>query len=150
VGRLLDDNGQPAGRVRLLVSHIGDIHLEPIQTPKGESQKGPPLWPAPVTTDAAGRFTLSGLSLAPGIGLRVCDDRFALRRVALEPSRWRGREGTLQLAPARLLEGRVTAEDGVAQPGARLSVLALDATGKTIGSALDARADAAVISPSST
>jgi hypothetical protein len=142
-GRLLGDDDRPAAHVRLVVSRIGDVHLEPIQTPDRERQKGPPLWPAAVITDAEGRFTLPGLDLDRGVGLRICDERFALRRVALEPALWRDRAHTLHLAHARLLEGRIAAEGGAAQPGARLSVLAFDAAGRPFGPALDARADAA-------
>lgn len=140
-GQLLGDDGRPAANVRLLVSRIGLIHLEPIQGPGRDSQRKPPLWPMPLTTDANGRFALHGLNLDEGVGLRVCDDRFALRRVALEPKLWRGKEGTVRLAPARLLEGRI-AGGGSGLAGARLSVVVRDEAKKPLGSALDVRADA--------
>jgi RNA polymerase sigma factor (sigma-70 family) len=141
-GRLIGVDGEPAVQVRVLVSQIGDIHLEPIQG-RRDGQGKLMLWPAPVTTDAQGRFELHGLNLEQSIGLCVCDDRYALRRLVLEPGRWRGQEKTLRLAPARVLEGHVAAAGGATLPAARLRVLVFDAARQPLGSALDARADAA-------
>jgi RNA polymerase sigma factor (sigma-70 family) len=141
-GRLIAADGRPAASVRVNVSQIGHIRLEPIQG-RGDGHGKPALWPADVTTDDQGRFTLHGLNLEQGIGLCVRDDRFALRRMDLQPERWRGQERTLRLASARVLEGRVTAADGAALSAARLRVLVYDAARRPLGSALDARADTA-------
>jgi RNA polymerase sigma factor (sigma-70 family) len=141
-GLLLDESGKPAARVKIDVSHVGSIRLESIQCPGGDARRKPALWPAAVTTDAEGRFTLSNVNVEEGIGVSVCDDRYALRRAMLEPSRWSGREGTLQLSAARLLEGRVVGIDGATLPGARLCVVVRDAGRKSIGRAVEARADA--------
>jgi RNA polymerase sigma factor (sigma-70 family) len=141
-GRLIGADGRPAAQVRILVSEIGEIHLEPIQGGRDGRDK-PPLWPTPVTTDAQGRFELHGLDLERGVGLCVCDDRHALRRIVVEPARWRDGERTLRLDAARVLEGRVLADDGATLAAARLRVLVYDAARRSVGGALDARADAA-------
>jgi RNA polymerase sigma factor (sigma-70 family) len=142
VGQLIGADSRPAAQVQILVSDIGAIHWDPIQGRDRADRSKPALWPAPVTTDAQGRFQLHGLHLEQGIGLCIHDDRYALRRVVLEPARWRGQERTLHLTPARVLEGRVLADGGATLPAARLRVLVYDAARRQVGSALEARADA--------
>lgn len=141
-GRLLDPGGKPAAHTQLIVSRIGTIHLEPIQGPRRNAKRLPPLWPTALSTDAEGRFSLHGLHLEQGIGLRISDDRFALRRLTLNAPRWRGQEIAVRLQPARLLEGRVLGEEGKGLPNARISIVVYDAARKPLGSALEARADA--------
>jgi RNA polymerase sigma factor (sigma-70 family) len=141
-GRLIGSDGRPAAQVRILVSRIGEIHLEPIQG-RRDNRRFLALWPAPVTTDAQGLFALHDLNLDLGVGLCVCDERYALRRPVLEPANWRGQEGTLRLTPARVLEGRVVAATVPTLPAARLRVLVYDAARRLLGSALEARADSA-------
>jgi RNA polymerase sigma factor (sigma-70 family) len=140
-GRLEGDDGQPAAGVRVVVYQIGSVRLEPIQGLADVAEQ-PALWPAPVTTAPDGSFTIGGLNLKQGVRLRVCDERYALRKAVLTPAQWSGRVGTLRLAPARLLTGRVQAADtGRPLAGARLSILAWDAAGQATGSPIDARAD---------
>lgn len=141
-GQLLDDRDRPATQVRVFASQVGDICLEPIEEPNHASPNRPAHWPVPVTTDAEGRFTLRGLNLKQGVGLHVCDDRYALRKVLLEPSRWSNRVGTLRLASARLLEGRIIAVGGMPQASAQLNVTARDVFGRVRGSALQTRTNA--------
>ncbi len=142
-GRLLGDDGKPAAHVSIVVSQIGPIQFEPIQGHQNAARLRPALWPAPTATDAEGRFELHGLNVAQGVGLCVSDARYALRRAVLDSARWSGREGVLRLDAARLLEGKVETEDGTALPAARLRVLVYDAARHPLGSALDARTDAA-------
>jgi RNA polymerase sigma factor (sigma-70 family) len=141
-GRLIGPDGQPAAQVRILVSQIGEIQREPIQG-WSDGLRPSAYWPPPVTTDAQGRFALPDLDLDLGLGLYVCDDRYALRRLVLGPARWRGQERTLHLAPARVLEGRVVAAKGAALPAACLRVLVYNAAKRPLGSALEARTDTA-------
>ncbi len=83
-----------------------------------------PLWPAPVTTDAQGRFELRGLGPGLGVGFQVRDERFALQVLDIPP-RGKAEAGdkTHILAPARILEGTITdGETGKPLPRARIRV----------------------------
>ncbi len=71
-----------------------------------------PFWPKPVTTDAEGRFTLHGIPSGQGVGLQVRDERFAIQTLDIKPQKIdKPEEITIALAPARILEGTVTAAD---------------------------------------
>ncbi|HYT88064.1 MAG TPA: RNA polymerase sigma factor [Gemmataceae bacterium] len=80
-----------------------------------------PLWPAPVTTDAQGRFMLRGLGPGLGIGLQLQDERFALQVLDIPPRGKEEEESRYVLAPPRILEGTLTdSETGKPLPRARL------------------------------
>src|SRR5262249_18652238 len=68
-----------------------------------------PFWPPAATTDDNGRFTLRGVNRSMSLRARIQDERFATDELALEP-RPMG-EAARALAPARIFEGRVIAED---------------------------------------
>jgi hypothetical protein len=102
----------------------------------------PASWPARVTTELDGSFTIRGLNLKQGVSVRVCDENYTLCEAVLAPAQWSDRVGTLRLEPARILAGKVKAADtGRPLGGARLSVLAGDAAGLPTGSPIDARAN---------
>jgi RNA polymerase sigma factor (sigma-70 family) len=67
-----------------------------------------PVWPAPVTTNARGRFTLRGLPRGQGLALFVRDARFALQALPIKAQpRAKPPEITFVLAQARVIEGTV-------------------------------------------
>jgi RNA polymerase sigma factor (sigma-70 family) len=81
-----------------------------------------PGWPGAVTTDAQGRFVLRGVGKGQGVGLRTGDERFGLQVLDFPP-RDGDREVTRVLAPARILEGRITdADTGKPLPHATVHV----------------------------
>ncbi|MBI1914275.1 MAG: sigma-70 family RNA polymerase sigma factor [Planctomycetes bacterium] len=69
------------------------------------------LWPAPLTTDNQGRFTLRGLGPGLRVTLEVHDDRFARQRLSLDTSAAKADAPPFALAPARVLLGEVTGQD---------------------------------------
>jgi hypothetical protein len=83
-----------------------------------------PFWPATVTTDAKGRFTLHGIPQGLGVGLQVHDSRFAVQSLNIKPRKEaKPPEITLVLAPSRTLEGKITdAATGKPVPHARLHI----------------------------
>jgi RNA polymerase sigma factor (sigma-70 family) len=124
-GRLVDVQGQPAAHVKVYLTRVGGMSGGmPVGVHLTDPPKDFPLWPGPVTTDAQGRFLLTGMNQDGGMGLEVRDDRFA--RQHLYPGKVRnqaGKEIRISLAPAQWLEGRVLAEDtGKPVPHARLAV----------------------------
>jgi beta-lactamase regulating signal transducer with metallopeptidase domain/protocatechuate 3,4-dioxygenase beta subunit len=153
-GRLIDLQGQPAAGVKLHVARLGHKDRPPhglhsfhihyvgsggddgtltllgVLTRAGawESAHAALPWPAPVTTDAQGRFTLRGVGRGQGVGLLTGDDRFAFEALDVPPLTGdRADEVGLALAPARRVEGTVTAADtGKPIRGARVPEAALD------------------------
>jgi RNA polymerase sigma factor (sigma-70 family) len=109
-GRLLDLQGQPTAGVRV---HLLKAAREAGGTLTGVSlfqpADGLPFWPAPVTTDAQGRFVLRGVNRTMSLAARAQDDRFALSDLLIEPGQ--KEEVRQALAPARIIEGRVIRED---------------------------------------
>ncbi len=83
-----------------------------------------PFWPEAVVSDAAGNFTIRGVGRGQGLGLQVRDDRFGLQVLDIPAQGDKSRDViTLPLAPARMLEGTVTAADtGKPIPNARIQV----------------------------
>jgi hypothetical protein len=119
-GSLVDRDGRPTAGVRVAVVRLGDAAWEPVQ---GDDAAPPPFWPAPVFSDERGEFVLPGLGSAANVWLQFQDDRYALTTVPARPAA----QGPAQyrLAPARLLSGRVLADDtGKPLAGARLAVYA--------------------------
>jgi RNA polymerase sigma factor (sigma-70 family) len=89
-----------------------------------EPPAGLPGWPAPVTTDAQGRFVLRGIPRGQAVGLRVRDPRFALQVVDIPaPEKGKPAEVTRVLTLVRVLEGTVTdAATSKPLPRARVKV----------------------------
>ena len=126
-GHLFDLQGRPARGVAIELHGIyrsENVPLENIAFPTPLEQV-PDAWPAPVRSDAAGRFVLHGLGLGMRARLVVDDPRFALQRIIVEtggpagPSPFTGgalkaagtsvaHPLTIALRPARVLTGRVT------------------------------------------
>jgi RNA polymerase sigma factor (sigma-70 family) len=146
--RLIDLQGQPAAGVKVRVVRFAiedkDARIRPggfggaggvgdtmialpvrpptFQFPERGDVKGCPLWPAKLTTDAEGRFRLTGFSRDQTVTLLVEDDRFALRELTLETgAKEAPKEVALSLDPARRLEGKVVYED-TGKPAAGISL----------------------------
>jgi RNA polymerase sigma factor (sigma-70 family) len=127
-GRLVDLQGQPAAGVKVHVVAVSS-RLSPKQllgADLHEPPKDQPAWPAPVTTDAQGRFVLHGLRPDWDITIAVRDERLAQQELTLKAQdKGKAEEVTLALAPVRFVEGTVTYEDtGKPVKGARVMVLA--------------------------
>ncbi len=113
-GRLVDLQGQPAAGAWVHVKRLWDGAVdEPGPNRLAEPENRPPFWPQPVACDAQGRFVVRGLARRVRGTLEVQDDRFA-------PQGWAFRtddaglpaaETIHALAPARILEGRITYAD---------------------------------------
>lgn len=83
-------------------------------------------WPAPVTTDAQGRFLLRQLNRTQGVAVQVRDGRFA-RAIFSIPEQSKESEVTFSLAPAQIIEGRILAADTLKPiPNAHFTVYASD------------------------
>jgi RNA polymerase sigma factor (sigma-70 family) len=112
-GRLLDPDGKPAKRVRVLVLgmlnergplRINVIHYEPPTHLPG--------WPTDIVTDADGVFTVRDIGPRTKVLLQVRDERYATSWLAItggEEDQEKPIE--LKLSPPRTLVGRLTAED---------------------------------------
>ncbi len=83
-------------------------------------------WPRPVKTDDQGKATVSGIGRGDGVMLTVPDMRFARQDLLIaETDADAGKEITLALQPARIIEGRVLAADtGQPIPGAVIAIAA--------------------------
>jgi RNA polymerase sigma factor (sigma-70 family) len=70
------------------------------------------VWPAPLTTDAEGRFVVRGLGRDLTVTLLVTDERFARQELVVETTA-KGRPDAFEQAlnPAHLLEGQVVGDD---------------------------------------
>jgi RNA polymerase sigma factor (sigma-70 family) len=139
-GAVLDLDGAPVVGAPVSVYQVGQVSLEPVE---GEREaEAPPFWPEPVTTGEDGTFEIQGLNLKQGVRLRVSDDRYALKRIALTEAGWAGRSGAIALAPLQYLEGRVIAADTKkALPRPRLSICVLDGKGAQVGASIDISGD---------
>jgi hypothetical protein len=143
VGRLIDLQGQPAAGVKLR-----PVRVLPgrVRSGRGPSQAGEGRlygggrrmqgfefredssgWPPSVTTDAEGRFLLTGFGELQEVHLLVADDRFARQEVVV-PAEGpdRDKELSVTLLPPRLFTGRVVGADADRPvAGARVRVTAL-------------------------
>jgi beta-lactamase regulating signal transducer with metallopeptidase domain len=82
-----------------------------------------PFWPASVTTDARGRFSLHGIGKGQGVGLQIHDPRYAVQAIDVAPPKDKDAEVTRVVSPARLIEGTVTdADTGKPIAGARVHI----------------------------
>jgi beta-lactamase regulating signal transducer with metallopeptidase domain len=139
-GRLVDVQGLPAAgvsvRVRSLTVRSHGYHP---YDPQGSAS----LWPAPVATDADGRFRLRGLSAPTAIELEVEDPRFAHQTLEIAA----GDEGrtnakTMSLVPAQAIDVRVVrAADGKPMAGAWVNIRAEKRNPYSWGETAGARAD---------
>src|SRR5262249_28318188 len=148
---LVDLQGVAAAGVRLRVSlvrrDVPDFWASHFYEPAG----APPPWPAPVTTDGRGRFTVRGLGASGHATLDVQDARYARERLVLHPPPKEPPGGVpLSLAPARVLRGEVAYEGGRPAAGARVVVESENAEGQGLPpdpthSLADARGHFAVV-----
>jgi RNA polymerase sigma factor (sigma-70 family) len=136
-GKLVDVNGQPAAGVEvgLMGAYSESSPLAPgrFEIPRellDRSTPGAPpglrAWPRTVTTDAQGRFTFAGVGGELLVALAVRHPQFAHQRFEF-PAKDRdaAKEVSLALHPAKIIEGRVLADDtGRPIPGAVISVWA--------------------------
>ena len=128
--RLVDVTGAPARGVEVVVTGIGRINEKGIRDgiQLGTSlPKGTRVWPRPVKTGDDGRIVLSGIGRGALVGLRVSDLRYARQELLVDPAKAStGKETTIALEPARIIEGRVLAADtGRPMPSAIVSASAL-------------------------
>ncbi len=150
-GRLIDLQGQAAAQVRIEVARVSsagsriieEYHqnvMNRLMVFLGQSQadsridyehareiqfwtppQGLPTWPAPVVTDSQGRFTIRGVGSDHGVGIVVCDEKYAYEKLSIKG----GNEGpspvTFALPPPSFIEGSVTDEEtGLPVPGAHV------------------------------
>jgi RNA polymerase sigma factor (sigma-70 family) len=129
--RLVDLQGQPAANVEVRLKRVWKN--SPAGRPRtwyGVNETSP-FWPEPMRTDAQGRFLLRGVDRTVRGTIEARDDRFAPHELEFQPdSSSPTGEITLSVAPAQILEGRVT-EEGTDKPiaGARLTGAGHAATG---------------------
>jgi RNA polymerase sigma factor (sigma-70 family) len=129
-GRLIDVQGQPAAGVRV---RVVSLHNDTESARKDGSAivyvfspEGLPAWPGPVTTGKDGKFTLAGLNPDLGGGLEIDGEEFTAVHAEIKAGKEnRNQEVNLTLAPARILEGVVTAKD-TGKPVPKARILCLD------------------------
>jgi RNA polymerase sigma factor (sigma-70 family) len=147
VGRLIDLQGQPLAGARLRVVRVfrdslpadnltprtlhTDLMMafvkeqrrqESLAFSRNSSLRDSSLWPAPVTTDAQGRFRLTRFGRGQEVHLLVEDDRCALQEVVVHPG---PDEHRVSLLPPHKVTGRITdAETGKPVAGAHVWVIA--------------------------
>jgi RNA polymerase sigma factor (sigma-70 family) len=136
VGRLIDLQGEPVARAKLRAVRVIPETLQGPPFPQGvppakvgedlakmapparrqeafEFRKDSPLkesslWPAPVTTDAEGRFRLGGFGRGQEVHLVVEDDRFARQEIIVKAG---AKEQRHALLPPYKVTGRVVTAD---------------------------------------
>lgn len=128
-GRLVDLQGVPAAGVAVRVSSLGISRPEIGRTDglslwQGDLAGLERVWPAPVTTDAEGRFRLKGVGRDLDVGLRVDDPRFAQQGLSVQTNEADGaKQATFALKPVLRVAGRVTCKDtGAPLAGALVEV----------------------------
>lgn len=117
-GRLIDLEGRPAAGIRLRAVDVAGLRFG-----SGLNRLDIPwdAWPRPITTDAAGRFTVPGMDRMSSVNLEVEDARYARQEFKFDQGDdGRAAEKTFVLAPARVLDARVVYDDGRPAPGVRL------------------------------
>jgi protocatechuate 3,4-dioxygenase beta subunit len=139
-GRLVDLQGQPAAGVKVQVVTIRG-HLSSKQDNfaalRRERPKGQGVWPAPVITDAQGRFVLHGLRPDWHITIEArAEGRVRQDLEFKAQDKGKAEEVTLALAPARIIEGTVTYED-TGKPVANARVLVVASVGPEGGGWMD-------------
>jgi RNA polymerase sigma factor (sigma-70 family) len=145
-GRLVDCQGKAAGGVQVrLVAVAGKRSSgRPFWIDFSEPPQGFTPWPAAVTTDKIGRFSLRGLGPGWTVTVQARSDQFARQSLLIKPEDWKdGKETTQTLAPARIIQGTVThADTGKPVANARLVVVSAGKPHDGRVSRLEARADA--------
>src|SRR5262249_46255959 len=119
-GRMIDLQGLPARGVKARVVRLqqapkeGDNRMDAmmrlqdgVRLPDNLSSRDWPSWPAPVTTDDNGRFTLRGFGEGHEVDLLIDDDRFARQEVPLRG----GKEARVALTAPQHALGRVVFAD---------------------------------------
>ena len=115
-GRLIDLEGRPAAGVRLRAVDVAGLRF-------GNMNVDIPwdAWPKPITTDAAGRFTIPDMDGMSSVDLEVQDGRYTRQELKFaQGDDGRTAEKSFVLAPARVFEARVVYEDGRPASGVRL------------------------------
>ncbi len=116
VVRLIDLTGRPAGGVEVRLLGLGrprdnGERWEGIWNVE-DPPKGLRAWPRPVTSDSRGKIALPGLGGGVNVQLQVRDAPFARQDLRIDAATSAaGKEISLALEPARLIEGRVLAAD---------------------------------------
>ena len=117
-----------------MVTRLWVRRIEPLS--KGESsspnfwgspqEPAGPSWPAPVSTDQEGRFTIRGVGPGLSVVLSVDDSRWARQAFVVETnSTEKSKETSLTLKAARIITGRVTyADSGMPVSKAVVSIMA--------------------------
>jgi RNA polymerase sigma factor (sigma-70 family) len=148
--RLVEVTGAPAKGVEVRVSYVARPNNKDKDRYDGVSvglnpPEGLRTWPKAVKTDDQGRIAVPGVGRGANIGLEVRDLRYARQGRSIDAAgAAAGKESTLVLEPARLIEGRVLAEDtGRPIPDAIVSARHLVKSQRALGiSILRFRADA--------
>ena len=168
-GRLVDIEGVAAAGLKLHIKRITTPAKAASRDPAGlttfycpSTENPPEAWPAPVTSDREGRFTLHGAAAGQGLSLTTepteqlanqyiaINAGWAKKRPPGDMNYWPlvadaapGEEIVLPIAPAQWFEGQVTYEDtGQPAPHARLTVFASDYDKTAAVTGVDGQADA--------
>jgi RNA polymerase sigma factor (sigma-70 family) len=125
-GRLIDVQGQPASGVRVGLTGLSDSARKDGVSVFVYPPEGFPAWPGPATTGKDGKFTLAGLNPDLGGALEIDGEEFTVASAPIQAGpEHRKQEVNLTLAPARILEGVVTAKD-TGKPVPKALILCLD------------------------
>jgi RNA polymerase sigma factor (sigma-70 family) len=113
--RLVEVTGAPASGVEVVVQGVSRKNskgsYEGISL-QASSPKGNRTWLRPMKTNDEGRIALTGIDGGAAVSLRVSDLRYARQTLLVDSAQGSpGKETTLALEPARLIEGRVLAAD---------------------------------------
>jgi RNA polymerase sigma factor (sigma-70 family) len=164
IGRLIDLQGQPLGKAKVRPRRVlpagpaedgpakegGDLaasrrrHLLALErrSKSFEFHRDSPIkdtspWPAAVTTDAEGRFRVSGFGKGQEVDLVIEDDRVATQEITVRAG---DKERSFSLLPPQRVSGRVvTADTGKPVVGASVWVTM---SHDRLGYGLDTRTDA--------
>jgi beta-lactamase regulating signal transducer with metallopeptidase domain len=116
-GKLVDLQGSPASGVRLRITSVGiaksdGSRFDGINLWKAGSDSLNDVWPAPIVSDAEGRFRITGIDQGVQVGLKVEDPRFARQGLGFRTDpEGKPKRPTLALQPAMRVTGRVTCAD---------------------------------------
>ncbi|MHB1557651.1 MAG: sigma-70 family RNA polymerase sigma factor [Isosphaeraceae bacterium] len=120
VGRIFDIKGRVVPRVKLTVEGVGHTKVGPEVLPDhiegpyflGGGTSPPAAWPAPVVTDAEGRFTIRGIGQGLRTLLMADDPEYARQRIIVDTDDApESKPVRVALQPAKLFTGRITYAD---------------------------------------